>query len=698
MLRLHVLQAEEGDCLVLEYLSDGKTAFMLIDGGPGGVYDDHLRGFLQTKVAPRGSVERVLLSHVDDDHVNGLLDLFGDLQSGSVELDVQGLWHNSFNEIVGRDIEEQLFDLTERAFAPREADFVLSKDRSIAQGDRLTTLAGASGVPVNPDLGSEQLFSVETNKEPIQLGNMKLTVVGPRQKNLEKLRKEWMKWLEKRKKELEKGITPRALDQSVPNMSSIMFLVEVDGKKLLLTGDGRGDHLLQGLRAQKLLKSGGTFHVDILKLPHHGSVRNASLKFFQTITADRYLISANGKHDNPDLETLVWIAQAAKQDGRKIEFLVTNETDSTRQFRTTFKADVYGYTWTSLQKGAHAMSLDVLDENAVIEIDDSLPIKEPEPVIAIVEAEARGNEPTSRRALLVGVNEFPNPAWKLRGCVNDSTDMREILRTFYGFQDEDIHTLENTKATGKAIREELNWLFSNYAGGDVRIFAFSSHGTQVDDKSGDEQESFDEVIVPYDHSWSSPFTDDDLYEVFKNVPEKVNFTFLADCCHSGTIQRDLLDSNIDFKSRYIPPPPEVKDLILQKQDALAEDEEAYIAREMVEMLKAIPMDQWANKIDEIRALLRKRFRQNRFQMVETNKHILLAGCRSEQTSADAFIEGSYRGAFTWALGKAIREANGNLSYEQMMREATEKMKQFTQTPQLECPQDLRKLKIFSALS
>jgi hypothetical protein len=698
MLKLHIVQAEQGDCLVLEYLSSGKTSFLLIDGGPGGIYDNHLRGFLTHQVMPRGTVERVLLSHVDDDHVNGLLDLFGDLQVGALPLKLGGLWHNTFSQVVGRDVEQRLFGLTDRAFTPREADFLLNKDRSIAQGDSLTGLAGAADIPINPGIPGDGLFSVETVTEPLTLGDLKLTVVGPRQKNLEQLRKEWMKWLAKREKDLEKGIVPRALDQSVPNLSSIMFLVEYQGMKILLTGDGRGDHLLQGLRTAGLLKPGKSFHVDVLKLPHHGSVRNADLKFFETITADRYVISANGRDGNPDLDTLVWIAQAAKAQGRKFEVLITNDTDSTRQFRTTFKPEVYGYTWTVLPKGAHALSLD-LSAGGTITIDD---MDYTQPVsaetVTVVEAEARGGTPTSRRALLVGINEFPNPAWKLRGCVNDSLDLLDILKTYYGFQTDEIHLLHDKKATSKTIRDQLTWLLSDYAGNDVRLFAFSSHGTQVDDKSGDEVESFDEVIVPYDHSWENPFLDDLLYEIFKDIPESVNFTFLADTCHSGTIQRDLLESGIDFVSRYIPPPPEIRDLILIKQEEAQDAEETYIAQEMVEMLKLIPMDQWAQKINEIRELLRNRFRHNRYQMVATNKHILLASCRSDQTSADAFIEGTYRGAFTWALGKAIRESNGNVSYEKAMRSASEKMKKFTQIPQLECPDNQRGLRLFSAVS
>ena len=84
----------------------------------------------------------------------------------------------------------------------------------------------------------------------------------------------------------------------------------------------------------------------------------------------------------------------------------------------------------------------------------------------------------------------------------------------------------------------------------MRVFHFSSHGTQVDDQSDEEWECLDEVIVPYDHDWDNPFRDDDLRAIFEKIPEGVAFTFVADCCHSGTIQKGLFDTGIKFLPRY----------------------------------------------------------------------------------------------------------------------------------------------------
>jgi hypothetical protein len=82
---------------------------------------------------------------------------------------------------------------------------------------------------------------------------------------------------------------------------------------MLLTGDARGDHVLDALEAAGATKS-GKLHVDILKLPHHGSIRNVEKDFFERITADHYVISANGRDGNPESETLELIATARGND------------------------------------------------------------------------------------------------------------------------------------------------------------------------------------------------------------------------------------------------------------------------------------------------------------------------------------------------------------------------------------------------
>src|SRR5262249_30315172 len=143
----------------------------------------------------------------------------------------------------------------------------------------------------------------------LDMGNgLKATIVGPLKDQLEALQAEWDKFVKKKAAAPKDKVAEIAsyLDKSVTNLSSIVVLVELDGKRILLTGDARGDFVLEGLKAAGALA--GTLHLDVLKVPHHGSNRDVEVEFFEQVTADHYVISADGKFGNPDPDMLEMIA------------------------------------------------------------------------------------------------------------------------------------------------------------------------------------------------------------------------------------------------------------------------------------------------------------------------------------------------------------------------------------------------------
>jgi beta-lactamase superfamily II metal-dependent hydrolase len=368
MLNLRAIQAEHGDCFLLEYGTPASARYVLIDGGPANVYQDHLQHVLKRIKEAGGSLERVILSHVDDDHINGLLDLMADVKRsrdrGAPEIiAIQALWHNTFSNTLGPEVEDQFRDILEDAGETR--DLMPSTDmesRNIDQGDQLTQAADELCIGINRDFDPETVITVDWAPPAIVSDNLTLRVVGPTKKNLDDLQQEWINWLQKQKdllssKDLLDEVAIREADESVPNLSSIMILAEADGKTILLTGDGRGDDLLEGLGQAKLLGPDGTCHVDVLKLPHHGSQRNVSPEFFRKLTADRYVISANGKYGNPDLPTLKWLVQAAKDQGRTIEIWITNQTECIQELIQACHPDEYGYRLVELEPGNDQMIL-----------------------------------------------------------------------------------------------------------------------------------------------------------------------------------------------------------------------------------------------------------------------------------------------------------------------------------------------------
>lgn len=370
MLKLHSIQAEFGDCFILEYGSASKPKYMLIDGGPEEIYSMHLRNELLKIRDAGGKLDLVVLSHIDGDHITGLLDLVAELREQKVNgvkatISVNAIWHNSFSQTIGNgnDIQSRVQTLlTSYASVGQIMSVDSLSTKGIRDGNQLRLAAQALGIPKNPGTPNG-LICVDDLPHPKVFGNLQVRVVGPTLESIESLKQEWLDWLDKHEDDdLDSNPYLAAMaDQATPNLSSIMVLVKAHDKTILLTGDGRGDHLLQGLSKAGLLDQHGRIHVDLLKMPHHGSDRNLTKKFLKTVIADTYVISANGKYGNPDLSTLIWIIENAKEEKRSIKVFVTNETTSTKKLVEEYDPNEYGYTLTPMEKGSHSTAITLHD-------------------------------------------------------------------------------------------------------------------------------------------------------------------------------------------------------------------------------------------------------------------------------------------------------------------------------------------------
>jgi beta-lactamase superfamily II metal-dependent hydrolase len=336
---LDVRRARKGDCLLLHFGSRKEPGLALIDGGPRGVYRAHLKPRLSEIRTARAleakqplPLDLVMVSHVDDDHIQGLIDLTGEL-TASVQpplVRVLSFWHNSFDDIIGHDPAELTSAFIAQFGAaalsgelPDEASLDSDEDEevvrsalkvlaSIEQGHRLRQDAEKLGFPRNPEFDEKLILAT---KKPVALGNgLAFTVAGPMKPELRALQRKHDQWLKERKKK--KGGAQETLaayvDKSVPNLASIVLLAEVDGKRMLLTGDARGDKILKGLELVGLLKPGESLHVDLLKVPHHGSSNNVDDDFFERVTADHYVFSGNGEHGNPERAAMEMLFRARK--------------------------------------------------------------------------------------------------------------------------------------------------------------------------------------------------------------------------------------------------------------------------------------------------------------------------------------------------------------------------------------------------
>lgn len=331
---LDVLRARKGDCLLLHYGSKAKPRLMMIDGGPSKVYDQHLKPRLNAIRKARGlqdndslPVDILMVSHIDDDHIKGILDLTRKLreQVGGHEprmVKVRSLWHNTFDDLLETTAEELMGPAGYGTAAvggfiklPEVDDFDGLMDTakvlaSVSQGAQLRDDADLLGWQINKEFDGKLIVAQEESEAIALSDGLQVTVIGPMQPELVKLQKEHDKWLKKKeeKRLSEEGLSSLLAaytDRSAANLSSLVILVEAKGKRLLLTGDARGDKVLKGLRLKGLLKSNAdSLHVDVLKMPHHGSNRNIKPDFFKAVTADHYVFSGNGEHGNPERATL----------------------------------------------------------------------------------------------------------------------------------------------------------------------------------------------------------------------------------------------------------------------------------------------------------------------------------------------------------------------------------------------------------
>lgn len=262
-----------------------------------------------------------------------------------------------------------------------------------------------------------------------------------------------------------------------------------------------------------------------------------------------------------------------------------------------------------------------------------------------------------KKALCVGVNKYQNlPDATLHGCVNDVKNMESVLTKFMGFAAGDIVELTDDQATKSNIMKNLKEMVDGAKAGKYNylVFSMSSHGTQVPDTSGDEPDRADEAFCPTDliqkgSAWDPDhvIVDDELHDLFVQVPKNVMLECYLDTCHSGTGLK-AIDFLFDRKPRYLPPP----------------SLEAFL------------------KVDGKRS---HSVSKSLLESGNSTAAILWAACRADQTSADANINGTWNGAFTYYLCDEMIKSQNKLSRRDLLNKVRADLKKghYEQTPQLE---------------
>jgi len=217
-----------------------------------------------------------------------------------------------------------------------------------------------------------------------------------------------------------------------------------------------------------------------------------------------------------------------------------------------------------------------------------------------------------------GINKYPPELnCDLSGCVGDASDLRAWLIKWCGFEPDHMRSLFDYRATTVNIIERLKWVV-DHKNSEI-VIQYSGHGSYVRDRNGDElDDGQDEIWCPYDMDWDNPLTDDMIGDILDGLPDSSFLTFISDSCHSGTITRNINKNN---HARFLNPPRDIR----FRSDS-----------------KVLPVRKIGARAAEL-------------------NHILITGCRDNQTSADARFKdenGNYiwRGAMTYNLLNTMNTA------------------------------------------
>jgi beta-lactamase superfamily II metal-dependent hydrolase len=319
---IDVFPAQRGDALWIEYGPARNPFRILIDGGITATGRDHLVDHVRG-LSEGAHIDLLVVTHIDLDHVQGVIALLDDLQS---EIAIGRVWFNGWDQLP-RDPGEP--------FGIKEG-IALSKQinaRHAASWSRDAVAVGADGTPRRYQLP----------------GGMIATVVSPDREKLLALKNKWEIVVEAfgAQEEEEDIVEERARDaiaglermgaeaidvaalatskftedKTAPNGSAIACLLEYKTKSALLLADAHPSLVLKGLQK---ISPARPLHTDCVKLSHHGSRNNTSQALVRYLCAPLWILSSNGamtKH--PHLESVARVLNDSP--GRK-EFVFNYRT------------------------------------------------------------------------------------------------------------------------------------------------------------------------------------------------------------------------------------------------------------------------------------------------------------------------------------------------------------------------------------
>ena len=326
----------------------------------------------------------------------------------------------------------------------------------------------------------------------------------------------------------------------------------------------------------------------------------------------------------------------------------------------------------------------------------------------LVSAAARKARKPQRRALLVGINDYPNEPDRLEGCVNDVFLMSSVLQEC-GFEPHEIRVCLNDRATAAGILQRLAWLLDTPGKGDSLFFYYSGHGATIPEYGEQfEPDRLSETLVPWDFDWTPEhaITDVQICSLYSQLPYDTLFTMIFDCCHSGGIHRDGAN-----KARGITPPDDIRhrDLRWDIKDKMWVPRDFKPLNKNFSSKSEIQADFFVINDSKTRlgraSLLRGQSEAQYNSAVRASKPgkpvgpylpLILEACQENQLSYE-YRHGSVSyGAFTYSLAQILRDTGtSGITFNNLVQKTKVKLERlgYQQEPQIVAPGKLKKSRV-----
>lgn len=338
---------------------------MLIDGGYAETFQRHIRPDLENIASKGLALDLVVATHVDADHISGLLSFFS--LNGSAWnpriIPVREVLHNSLRSLIDPpdgqskmrpDDLALLREIRLRGYPLPDTAHASEQEISARQGNSLARFLRDGGYRWNTDAGTTPIGG--DGLVDLRLPKAKITVLGPSKLRLDALKKWWTSEIRRlgmigslenlddvfellcAHEVLDPGKQMLASsdgdlsathipDNSVTNGSSISLIVEIEDCRMLFLGDSWADDAVT-----KLTLNGST-NFSAVKIAHHGSARNTSPELLTLVDSPHFFISTNGdRHDHPDFSVLKAIVDRPAGFCRNLHF--NYSTPASRKLKT----------------------------------------------------------------------------------------------------------------------------------------------------------------------------------------------------------------------------------------------------------------------------------------------------------------------------------------------------------------------------